>query len=187
MPFKTIALVLIDIQKGLDEWDFYGGNRNNLEAEKNASKLLDHFRAKGLPVFHVQHSSQNPNSPLHASKQGFELKDEVKAFENEPVFTKTVNSAFIGTDLEQVLKIKKIESLVIAGLTSQHCVSTSVRMASNLGFCVFLAEDACAAFSEVGIDGEQLPAELVHQVTMANLKDEFAKISKTLAILDLIP
>ena len=138
-------------------------------------------------IFHVQHSSQNIDSPLHASKPGFKIKDEVLPLKGEPVFVKTVNSAFIGTDLEKVLKNKKIKNLIIAGLTSQHCVSTSVRMAGNLGFKVFLVEDACAAFDEIGIDGEKLSAELVHKVTMANLKDEFAQIVTTDSVFELLP
>jgi len=65
------ALLLVDIQKGLDDWAYYGGNRNNTHAEENASKILNRFRKLGWPIFHVQHSSTIPNSPLHPSKPGF--------------------------------------------------------------------------------------------------------------------
>lgn len=183
MTLTNTALLLIDIQKGFDGNDFYGANRNNPNAETNASLLLGAFRKNQLPIIHVKHSSLNPESPLHTSKPGHAIKDEVFPIAGETILTKTVNSAFIGTDLDTLLKNNGIKKLVVAGLTSQHCVSTSVRMAANLGFDVLLVEDACAAFDTLGIDGEHLDAKLVHQVSMANLKDEFAQIIKTDAVL----
>ena len=159
MNEKNTALLLIDIQKGLDQWDFYGGNRNNPKVEENARTILEYFRKMELPIFHVRHSSTNPASPLHASKPGFEIKDDLKPLPDEPVFTKNVNSAFIGTDLEQVLKDANISKLVVAGLTTNHCISTSVRMAANLGFEVILISDACATFDFIGAKGEKYEAE----------------------------
>ncbi|MAU26815.1 MAG: cysteine hydrolase [Muricauda sp.] len=181
---KNTALLLIDIQKGLDEHSFYGGNRNNLEAEVNAAKILAHWRKNGQPVFHVRHSSQNIASPLHASKPGFDIKEGVKPLDHEPLFTKNVNSAFIGTDLEQVLRDKSIKSVVVVGLTTNHCVSTSVRMAANLGFETVLVSDACAAFDQKGVNGQTFDAELVHQTALASLKDEFAQIVSTAQLLE---
>ena len=176
---KKPALLLIDIQLGLDEWDYYGGNRNNLRAEYNAAKILQEWRLLALPVYHVKHSSQNPDSPLHVSKPGFEIKEEVRPQKDEMVITKTVNSAFIGNDLEQQLHNANISTLVVVGLTTNHCVSTSVRMASNLGFETFLIADATATFDRVGINGETFDAELVHQTTLASLNEEFATILTT--------
>lgn len=180
---KHTALLLIDIQKGLDEWDFYGGNRNNLNAEANAAKILNHFRTQKRPVFHVQHSSTNPESPLHASKPGFEIKNEVRPLKNEAVFTKNVNNAFIGTDLEQQLNAEGVSRVVVAGLTTNHCISTSVRMGANLGFIIILVSDACATFDFVGANGQTFDAELMHQTALASLKDEFAEIVETKSLL----
>jgi len=179
-------LLLVDIQKGLDDWAYYGGNRNNMDAEENASKILNRFRRLGWPIFHVQHSSTNTSSPLHPSKPGFQLKDAVKPMSNEPIIVKKVNSAFIGTDLEQRLKDSKIDTLVIVGLTINHCISTSVRMAANLGFETILISDASAAFDMVGVDGTKYDAELMHQTALAGLKDEFAQIVTTKKLLKTI-
>ncbi len=181
---KNIALILIDIQKGLDEWDYYGGNRNNHDAEKNASAILSAFRQRKLPVFHVRHSSTNPKSPLFAEKSGFQIKNEVKPLENEPIFTKNVNSAFVGTDLEMELKRQGISNIVIVGLTTNHCISTSVRMGANIGFNVTLIADATAAFDMIGINGQKFDAEIMHQTAMASLKDEFAIILNTQEFLE---
>ncbi|MEM8510313.1 MAG: cysteine hydrolase family protein [Bacteroidota bacterium] len=183
---KNTALVLIDIQTGLDDGAFYGGNRNNPFAEENMARILQRWRAaKGL-VFHVQHSSTNPESPLHPSKSGFRLKDGFHPLLGEPLFVKQVNSAFIGTDLEETLRNQGITTLIVVGLTTNHCISTSVRMAGNLGFKTYLIADATATFDRIGINGEQWDAETIHQTTLASLKDEFATIVFTKALLEAI-
>ncbi len=181
---ENVALLLIDIQKGLDDWEFYGGNRNNLDAEKNASKILNAFRKLNWPIFHVRHSSTNPESPLHASKPGFMIKEEVVPIEDEPIITKHVNSAFIGTDLEQRLRDQGIKQVIIVGLTTNHCVSTSTRMAANLGFETYLITDATATFDRKGINGKTFEAELIHQTCLANLNDEFAQILNSEQLLE---
>lgn len=99
--------------------------------------------------------------------------------EGEPIFVKHVNSAFIGTNLEEKLKEVGVKELFVAGLTTDHCVSTSVRMAANLGVTgsggiVYLVEDATGAWGKGGWD-----AETVHKVHIASLEDEFASIVKT--------
>ncbi len=177
------ALVLIDIQKGLHEIAFYGTERNNPDAEHNCGRLLTFFREKQMPIFHVKHNSTNADSPLHPSKNGNDFQLAVQPLHNEPIFEKSVNSAFIGTKLEAELTKQLISHLVIAGLTIEHCISTSVRMAANLGFNVTLISDATAAFDKIGIDGNHYSADIIFQTEMANLKDEFAIIKNTASFL----
>ncbi|MTI21876.1 isochorismatase family protein, partial [Fulvivirga sp. RKSG066] len=129
---KKPALLLVDIQKGFEDEEFWGGNRNNKDCELKCQSILHAWRAAGLPVFHVIHSSQNPQSKLHKTHPGFEIKDEVKPLDNEPVLIKNVNSAFIGTDLKERLDAQNIKTVVVVGMTTNHCISTTVRMAANL-------------------------------------------------------
>lgn len=178
------TLVLIDTQLGLQETTFYGTERNNPEAEENCGRLLKHFRKKHLPIFHIKHNSTNLSSPLHPNKMGNEFHPAVQPMINEPVFEKTVNNAFIGTELEISLKAQDITDLVIAGLTIEHCISTSVRMASNLGFNVILVSDATAAFDKIGFDGKKYSADIIFHSELANLKDEFATIKNTETVLN---
>jgi nicotinamidase-related amidase len=173
------ALLLIDIQKGLDELEYYGGQRNNLNAENNAATVLNFWRKNNWPIFHVKHNSTNRNSPLFKGKPGNEIKDMVKPIGDEPIFEKSVNSAFIGTDLKERLDKKGINKLVIVGLTTEHCVSTTARMAGNLGYETFVVSDAVAAFDKVGPNGKKFPAELVHEIELANLHGEFATVLET--------
>ncbi|MGA3110335.1 MAG: isochorismatase family protein, partial [Candidatus Bathyarchaeia archaeon] len=81
-------------------------------------------------------------SPLRPGTTGNEIKEIVAPSNEEPIITKTVNSAFIGTDLEAQLKGKNIETLVVVGMTTDHCVSTTARMAGNMGFEVYVVSDA---------------------------------------------
>ncbi|MEH0157344.1 cysteine hydrolase family protein [Limibacter armeniacum] len=170
------ALLLIDIQQGFDDVAYWGGGRNNPDAEKKAGELLQIWREKDLPVFHIQHCSTTPGSRLHPSHLGNAFREEVKPQGEESVIKKNVNSAFIGTDLQERLESLGITQLVIAGLTTDHCVSTTTRMAGNFGYEVFLVEDATATFDKVGVNGEKYTAQLIHDTALASLHKEFAEV-----------
>jgi nicotinamidase-related amidase len=173
------ALILVDIQKGFDDLDHWGGQRNNPDAEQNAADLLKLWREHNLPVFHIKHCSTIPGSPLNEKNEGNAFKEIVNPAAGEIVIKKQVNSAFIGTNLKEQLDNMKITKLVIAGLTTDHCISTTTRMAGNLGFDTFLVSDATATFNKKGVNGQNYPAELIHETALASLNEEFAQIVTT--------
>ena len=177
---KNATLLVIDVQKGFEDpcW----GKRNNPDAESNIALLLSEWRRKKRPVIHVQHCSVETDSPLRPDSPGNEFKDIVLPINDEKIFTKTVNSAFIGTELEEYLRNHDIDSLVIVGLTTDHCVSTTTRMAGNLGFEVTLVSDATAAFDRLGHDGKEYSAEDIHGIHLASLNKEFCTIRSTAEI-----
>ncbi len=179
---SAAALLIIDVQQGLDHprW----GARNNPDAERRVADLLAAWRAAGQPVIHVQHLSVEAASPLRGDAPGHGFKPEALPVDGEPVFQKHVNSAFIGTDLEAHLRTNGIEELVVAGLTTDHCVSSTVRMAGNLGFQVTVVEDATATFERRGPDGTHYSADLMHAVTLASLAGEFAAVRSARDVLD---
>lgn len=177
LPTNAV-LIIIDVQKGFDLVDYWG-RRNNPEAESNIESLLKLWRRTKRPVVHVQHVSTEPQSPLRPGQPGNDFKDAVAPIEGEHVETKNVNSAFIGTGLEQYLRSNGIKTLVIAGLTTDHCVSTSTRMAGNLGFQTYLAADATATFDRIGHDGRHYDAQSMHDHALASLNGEFATILTT--------
>ncbi|MFC0308367.1 cysteine hydrolase family protein [Gallibacterium trehalosifermentans] len=179
------ALILIDIQQGFDIPDYWGEERNNPNAEENAALLLQHWRNQGYPIFHIQHCSQNPHSCLFATHRGYQFKSLVAPQPDEIVIQKSVNSAFIGTALKQLLDKQQIKQVVIAGLTTDHCVSTTTRMAGNYGYEVFLAADATATFNRKGVNGESFPAQLIHDTALASLHGEFATVLDTAEIVRL--
>ena len=170
------ALILVDIQKGFEDENYWGGNRNNKDAEVICGRILRKWRELNLPIFHIRHSSTNPNSKLHKQNAGFDFNENVLPQENEPIITKGVNSAFIGTNLKEQLDGLGITTLVIVGLTSNHCVSTTVRMSGNFGYETYLISDATATFDRIGVNDEKYDSEIIHLTTLANLNEEFATI-----------
>lgn len=175
------ALLLIDYQEAFH--DARMGARNNPPAEANAEALLAGFREAGLPVIHVRHDSVESGSLLSAGAPGNAVMAFAAPKPDEPVIVKAVNSAFIGTDLEALLRKMEIQRLVIAGVTTDHCVSTTTRMAANFGFSVTLAADACFTFDRTALDGTVIPAQTVHDVELAILSGEFAEIGSVATII----
>jgi len=116
---------------------------------------------------------------LNEKNEGNEFKDIVKPIADEPIIKKNVNSAFIGTNLKEQLDNAKIFKLVIVGLTTDHCVSTTARMAGNFGFDSFIVSDATATFNKKGLQGQIYPAELIHDTALASLNEEFAIVVTT--------
>jgi nicotinamidase-related amidase len=178
---KNTALIIVDVQKGFDDPTW--GRRNNPCAEDNMAKLLNAWRSAGCPIFHIRHRSRLEGSPLSPASSGFEIKEIVKPLPTELVIEKEVNSAFIGTDLEEQLRNRGIGAVVIVGLTTDHCVSTTARMAGNLGFETYVISDATATFDRYGPGERHFDAEEVHAVSLASLSGEFARILETADIL----
>jgi len=179
---ETLALILVDVQKGFQ--DRIWGKRNNPNAELIIGSLLQYWRRRGWPVFHIQHLSPDPDSPLNPKRPGSAFFEETSPIPGEAVVTKRVNSAFIGTDLASQLKNQCLNRLVFCGFTTDHCVSTSVRMAKNLGFDPTLVADATIAFERVDHNGIRYDAETVHSVSLASLNREFASICNSKELLE---
>jgi len=142
-------------------------------------RIIQAWRDSNRPIFHVRHDSTTPESPLAPSHAGNAHKAGFEPQEGEPLITKNVNSAFIGTDLEEQLRTQNITHVVIIGLTTNHCVSTTTRMSGNFGFVTFLASDAVATFDREGYDGTMYDAETVHNLALASLHNEFATVLPT--------
>jgi nicotinamidase-related amidase len=171
------ALLIIDVQEGFDELERAGQRRNNPQALDRIIELLDDCRAKGVAVIHVRHESRDPRSPFRQDQKGFAVKEAVRERLGEVVIVKHENSAFIGTDLEARLRHLDIDTLIIVGATTNHCVETTTRMAGNLGFKAILVRDATWTFDRRGVDDELFSADQLHAVSLANLKGEFAEIA----------
>lgn len=176
MQDRREALIVIDMQAGFDDprW----GRRNNPDAETHGRHVLDLWRSSGRQVIIVRHDSLTPASPLFPGAAGNALKPGFAPRDGDWLIAKSVNSAFIGTDLEARLHAAGITAVTIFGITTDQCVSTTVRMASNLGFETTLIEDACACFGQISPEVHPVSAEIIHLAHVTTLHTEFAQVVK---------
>jgi len=163
------ALLIIDIQN-----DYFPNGKftlvNPLEAARKAYALLQCFREHGGRHVHVQHISLKPDAPFFIKgDSGSDIHDSVAHFEGEPIVYKHYPNAFRETNLLELLKGWEIERVVITGMMTHLCVDATARAATDFGFKVIVAEDACATRDLK--HGETLvPAEHVHKAFLAALK-----------------
>jgi nicotinamidase-related amidase len=169
------VLLLIDFQRGFDAMAAKVP-RNNLGAEGNARRLLEFWRERGWRVMHVRHDSRQPHSPFRPERIGNRAMDFAAEQPGEPVLRKSVHSAFIGTDLQQRLETLGRPPMVVCGITTDHCVSSTVRMGADLGLRMTLVEDACFTFDRTGPDGRMISAHDIHAAHIASLSGEFARV-----------
>ncbi|MGW8484530.1 cysteine hydrolase family protein [Microbacterium sp. NPDC055903] len=142
----TRALIVIDMQRGFDDLDFWGPTANPA-CEENVARLVAAWQDAGEPIVVVRHDSRSKGSPLHPANPGNALVDAVAAVEPALFVTKQVNSAFYGTpDVGEWLRAQSIEEVAICGIQTNMCVETTARMAGNLGFETTVVLDATRTF-----------------------------------------
>ncbi|WP_112662651.1 cysteine hydrolase family protein [Microvirga flavescens] len=177
MAFTRSVLLPVDMQVAFDDpkWP----RRWNDAVDSNGLALLDAWRRHSLPVIHVRHDSVTPGSTLAPGRPGNAFRPGFGPVGNEALVSKSVNSAFIGTDLDLRLKRLDIRRVVVFGITTDMCVSTTVRTGANLGYEMILVEDACDCFDLPDGRGGTIPASTSHQVHVATLGFEFARVVTT--------
>lgn len=186
---NNTALLLIDVQKGVHVYDHWGGltgRMNNPACEDNLRALLAGFRAAGRQVAFTRHDSKEPDSPLKLSLETGAQLDGLETVAGDIVVEKDVNSGFIGTNLEIELRRAGISRLVVAGYFTNFCVETTVRMAGNMGYDVYLAEDACATCNRLDRKGRDHDPDLVHDIAVAAMHGEFCTALETRQLLGLL-
>jgi nicotinamidase-related amidase len=182
MPDALTALIPIDLQQAFDEprW----GVRNNPGMEANGRRLLAAWRQQGWPLLHVRHDSVSPGSSLRPGQPGHDFRPGFEPLDGEPVVGKSVNAAFIGTDLDLRLRRLGVGSIVLFGLTTDMCVSTTARVGANLGYRTVVVGDACACFALPDPAGGTIAADDLHRAHLATLHAEFARVLATDALLE---
>jgi nicotinamidase-related amidase len=171
------VLIPVDVQQAFDfpPW----GRRNNPAMEDNGQALLNAWRRAGQTIIHVRHDSIHPDSPLRPDHQGNKFRAGFDPLPGEPLVSKSVNAAFIGTDLDLRLRRLGVQTVVLFGISTDMCVSTTARVASNLGYRTIVVGDACACFDLPDGNGGTIPAEDIHRAHLATLAFEFAEVWST--------
>ena len=151
-PTKT-ALVLIDLQNAI-----VGMNsvpHTAADVVENSKKLAEAFRVHGAPVVYVRVDlndfmripvDQPPNlgdKPLPAAAS--EIAASAGFQPGDILLTKRHWGAFAGTDLEQQLKSRGIDTVVLTGISTNAGVESTARQGTGLGFAFVLVEDACSS------------------------------------------
>jgi nicotinamidase-related amidase len=151
-PKKT-ALVLIDLQNAI-----VGMNpvpHAAAQVVENSKRLADAFRVHGVPVVYVRvdlndfmklpvdqpHNLGDKPLPAAAS----EIAPSAGFQHGDILVTKRHWGAFAGTDLEQQLKSRGIDTVVLTGISTNAGVESTVRQGTGFGFAFVLVEDACSS------------------------------------------
>ena len=181
----TPALILIDMQQAID--DPVWGRRGQPGIEDAIAGLLAAWRARRLPVIHIRHDSLDPSSPYRPGTPGNDFKPEAAPVPGEPVVDKRTASAFIGTDLMDVLDELQIRRLVVAGVLLENSIDATVRMARDLGFEVIIPEDAVASIDRTDRSGRHWTAEDVHALMLAILDGDYARVTTSASVIETLP
>ena len=147
------------------------------DAPERIAALMAGARAKGMPVIHVLHDDLHPDSPFRKGEPGAAPMSCATPLPGETVLWKHGSSAFHGTGLDTHLRAQGIIELVVAGAVAAFCVTSTVRQASDLGYKVFLPQDALLGFDLPAHDGGQLDAGTVFRVTLSLLGADFATLT----------
>jgi nicotinamidase-related amidase len=172
------ALLIIDIQA----FYFPGGSlplAKPVEASLQAGKLLQRFRALGLPVIHVQHLPKGVDTPDPTGVEPqYRVHPNVLPLPGETVIGKHEANSFVGTSLLETLRALGVKRLVIAGMQTHMCVEAATRAAADLGFEVTLVGDACAT-RDLTFGGATVPAAEVHTAVLAAMSGTYARVVST--------
>ena len=176
------ALLIVDVQN-----DYFPGGRNELsgpgEAAARVRLLLDAFRARQLPVVHVQHVSIRPGATFFLpDTPGVQIHGLARPAPGEPVVRKSSPNSFRNTELLQALKERGAGRLVVCGMMTHMCVDATVRAAFDLGFTCLVAGDACATRS-LEYQGETLSAAAVHGAFLAALQGVYGRVGSAEEVL----
>ncbi len=172
------ALIVVDVQQGLDESGFWG-HRNNPLCEANIVRLMQAWREADQPIARVVHHSTDPRSPLREGRPGHALKPEVLGEVGLEVH-KSVNSAFHGSpDLHGWLTDNGVEGIAVCGISTSMCCETTARAGSDLGYDLWFVLDATHGFDLTGVDGVRISADQLSRSTAAVLAAEFGSVIDT--------
>ena len=177
IDFERAVLLPIDMQRAFDAppWP----RRWNDQVDEKGLALLGRWREAGRPIIHVRHDSVMEGSSLAPGSEGNRFRPGFEPQGDEPVVSKSVNSAFIGTDLDLRLRRLGARHVVTFGISTDMCVSTTVRTGANMGWDMVLADDASDCFELPDGKGGTIAAEAVQAAHVATLGFEFCRVMST--------
>ena len=170
------AVIVVDFQNDYlasGSWPLVGVDA----AVKNAVRVIEDARAKGIPVIHVRHESPAGSPFFVIGTPGAEIIPAVAPKQGEQVVVKNFPNAFRATDLKAKLDAAGAKDVVIIGAMSHMCIDATARAAADYGFNVTVVEDAVAT-RDAEFDGTTVPAVQVHAAFMSALGFAYGKVVK---------
>jgi nicotinamidase-related amidase len=182
IDWKRAVLLPIDMQRAFDipPWP----RRWNSTVDQNGLSLLKRWREAGRPIIHVRHDSVAEGSSLAPGTEGNRFRPGFEPLDDEQLVTKSVNSAFIGTDLDLRLRRLGARHVVAFGISTDMCVSTTVRTGANMGWDMVLADDASDCFELPDGKGGTISAQAIQAAHVATLGFEFCRVMSTSELLE---
>ncbi|GAB6421750.1 cysteine hydrolase family protein [Bacillus luti] len=145
------ALIVIDVQAGM----YTAGMpvHNGEKFLETLQALIEECRSNDIPVIYVQHNGPKDH-PLEKGTDGWKIHAAIASQDGDSIVEKTTPDSFHKTNLNEVLREKGIEHVIISGMQTQYCVDTTTRRAFSEGYKVTLVSDGHSTF-----DTEVLRAE----------------------------
>jgi nicotinamidase-related amidase len=173
-PERT-ALLIIDMQRDFVDPGGFGEALGNDVSRLRAAigptrRVLEAARAAGMTVIHTREGHRPDLSDCPPSKlargrltngigdpgpmgrilvrgeYGHDIIDELAPLPHEPVVDKPGKGSFYATDLEAILRSRRISHLIVCGVTAEVCVHTTVREANDRGYECLVLEDCIASY-----------------------------------------
>lgn len=126
------ALIVIDLQKGLDR--FETGLFQLPELLIGVNQRIARFRKKDRPIIFIQHEDED----LALNSTAWQLFDQLDARESDFYIRKTHANSFYQTELKELLDRLSVTDLEFCGAQTEYCVDTTIRMAHGLGYTCFM-------------------------------------------------
>jgi nicotinamidase-related amidase len=149
-------------------------------AVERIARTLSWARGSGVPVFHIVHESRRPGATIFVpGSPALAIHPAATPEAGEPVLQKHLPGSFTGTALEEELRRRAIERVIVSGFMTQMCCDTTTRQAAHLGFQVTILSDATAAMSVKGPDGVAIPHDVVHRTHLGSLSGFLAEVKSS--------
>lgn len=182
LPIEQSALLVIDVQDSFKvgpRWE----RRSNPDFERNLERLLESYRAAGLPVLFFLHTDPDPG--FETTSPHFKLMDFLTPREDEPTLVKTSRNCFTSTNLQEILERQGVKRLAVTGITMETCCETTTRVAGDLGYDVDFVLDAMRTFPITDREtGEEISTDEIARRTRFVLHNRFARVVSTESLVE---
>ncbi|MFW9878850.1 MAG: cysteine hydrolase family protein [Candidatus Thorarchaeota archaeon] len=150
------ALLIIDVQNGL----FNVKDSPIFQEEhliKNIQTLLKKARKAKIPIFYIQHNDPK-GQVLENGTENWKIRVEITPKVEDVIIQKYYPDSFLDTNLEEQLRMREINFLIIAGLATDMCIDTTVKSAFSHGYKVTLIKDAHSTMDSEVLKASQIIA-----------------------------